>query len=441
MQKANYTNTSTTSGGQGKYPLSTQTLDFIQQQVMILQLLGYIGGSKYILRQPDGTSTGLVFIDGEVLTLAAKPIPSANIRYINVTTKKTDIKADGETYTEARVYRTAALSSTASGESYEYSKFTVLETNQTLGEKIKQVPQTVLNYLEDILAEKMPLLTKEGVTQAQLDALTSPCVMSCTKSVKIGGCADYGVEVLPTGVAKSVRQTVYLPDGSKYTRHYNGSAWVDGKDWKLEGQNLNLECKIVSGTVYIRHGRLPEGCKIIMLRKKRRSRWRSTGGGKAYTKNRGKRIKRAPKRQYVHFKGVVLNTSTAGTWYVPKCTAVANAKADGDCLGKELGGLCQPFVVKKADDANGNEIYRMTGVRNTITSAKKSAHTQNSAYTQIGIQVVSYNAYGSVAVGGNILKLKYHLRRLRTRIQQGVDKNNKPVYIYKYKYYRAFSIE
>ena len=46
MQKANYTSTTTASGGQGKYPLSTQTLDFIQQQVMILQLLGYIGGSK-----------------------------------------------------------------------------------------------------------------------------------------------------------------------------------------------------------------------------------------------------------------------------------------------------------------------------------------------------------------------------------------------------------
>ena len=58
MQKANYTSTTTASGGQGKYPLSTQTLDFIQQQVMILQLLGYIGGSKYILRQPDGTNTG-----------------------------------------------------------------------------------------------------------------------------------------------------------------------------------------------------------------------------------------------------------------------------------------------------------------------------------------------------------------------------------------------
>lgn len=206
MQKANYTSTTTASGGQGKYPLSTQTLDFIQQQVMILQLLGYIGGSKYILRQPDGTNTGLAFINGEVLTLAAKPIPSANIRYVNVTTKKTDIKADGETYTEARTYRIAALSSSASGESYEYSKFTVLESNQTLGEKIKQMPQTVLNYLQDILAEKMPLLSKEGVTQSQLDALTTPCVMSCTKSVKVGDSTNYGVEVLPTGTAKSVRQ-------------------------------------------------------------------------------------------------------------------------------------------------------------------------------------------------------------------------------------------
>ena len=439
MQKANYTSPATASGGQGKYPLSTQTLEFIQQQVMILQLLGYIGGSKYILRQPDGTNTGLVFIDGEVLTLAAKPTPSANIRYINVTTKKTDIKADGETYTEARVYRTAALSSAASTESYEYSKFTVLETNQTLGEKIKQVPQVVLNYLEDILAEKMPLLTKEGVTQAQLDALTSPCVLTCTKSVKIGGCADYGVEVLPTGTAKSVRQTVYLSDGKKYTRHYNGSAWVDGKDWKLEGQNLNLECKVVLGTVYIRHGKLPEGCKIIMLRKKRRSRWRRTGGAKAYTQNRGKRIKRAPKRQYVHYKGVVLNTSAAGSWYVPKCTAVDNPKADGNMLGCELGGLCRPFVQQKANDADGNAVYRMAGVRNKIT-AKKSSHTQNSAYTQIGLQVISYNADGSMAVGGNMLKLKYHLRRQKKKVGTKVV-NGKTYAIYSYTYYRSFSIE
>lgn len=66
MQKGNYTNTATASGGQGKYPLSTQTLDFIQQQITLLQQLGFIGGNKYILRQPDGTQTGLAFIDGEL---------------------------------------------------------------------------------------------------------------------------------------------------------------------------------------------------------------------------------------------------------------------------------------------------------------------------------------------------------------------------------------
>lgn len=154
MQKANYISTATPTGGQGKYPLSTQTLDFIQQQVLLLQQFGLIGGNKYILKQPDGKNTGVVFIEGEVLTLAAKPTPSANIKYINVTTKKEDIKADGETYKEARTYRTAALSSSGSGESYEYSKFTVLESNQTLGEKIKQMPQTVLTYLQDTLAEK-----------------------------------------------------------------------------------------------------------------------------------------------------------------------------------------------------------------------------------------------------------------------------------------------
>lgn len=439
MQKANYINTSTVSGGQGKYPLSTQTLDFIQQQILLLQQLGFIGGSKYILRQPDGTSTGIVFIDGEVLTLAAKPIPSANIKFINVTTKKVDIKADGETYTEARTYRTAALSASASGEAYEYSKFSVLETNQTLSEKVKQMPQTVLGYLQDILAEKMPLLTKEGVTQSQLDSLTTPCIVKCTKSVKVGNCADYGIEVLPTGAGKCVRQTVYLSDGRKYVRHYDGSKWINGSEWKLEGQNLNLECKIVLGTVYIRHGQLPEGCKIIMLRKKRRSRWRSTGGQNAYSKNRGKRIKRAPKRQYVHYKGVVLNTSTANSWYVPKCVDVNDAQVNGDMLNKELGGLCRPFATLRGYTADGNPVYKMTGVRNMVEQ-RKSNHTQNSAYTQIGLQVVSYNANGTVAVGGNILKLKYHLRRQKYK-KGKTTKNGKTYPVYAYNYYRAFSIE
>ena len=50
------------------------------------------------------------------------------------------------------------------------------------------------------------------------------------------------------------------------------------------------------------------------------------------------------------------------------------------------------------------------------------------------------NADGSVTTGGNILKLKYHLRRQKKRV--GTSTVNDRVYpIYKYVYYRSFSIE
>lgn len=160
MQKANYLNTRTASGNSGKYPLSTQTLDFIQQQIMLLQQLGYIGGSKYILRQPDGKNAGLCYIDGEFYTLSAKPVMSDAIKFVCIVTKTENIKADGETYAEARTYKTAALSSTSSSTCFPIDKFSVLVSNSALAEQVKQAPQVVLEYLKDVLAEKMPMLVK-----------------------------------------------------------------------------------------------------------------------------------------------------------------------------------------------------------------------------------------------------------------------------------------
>ena len=57
MKTASYISTQTTTGGVGKYPLSTQALDFIQSQILLLQNLSLIGGNRYILKAPDGTST------------------------------------------------------------------------------------------------------------------------------------------------------------------------------------------------------------------------------------------------------------------------------------------------------------------------------------------------------------------------------------------------
>lgn len=124
MKTASYISTQTTTGGVGKYPLSTQALDFIQSQILLLQNLSLIGGNRYILKAPDGTSTGCVVIDGEVFTLPASPAMSDRMKYVVVKTEKQDITADGETYKDARTVRTAALSPTKSeSEAYEINQF------------------------------------------------------------------------------------------------------------------------------------------------------------------------------------------------------------------------------------------------------------------------------------------------------------------------------
>ena len=192
MQTAGYT-----SNINGRYPLSTQTLDFIQAQILLLQQLGFIGGSKYLLRTPDGTNSGLAFINGELLEIAATPAYSDSTKYLIVSEQTSDIVADGDTYTEARKYRSAYLSTSAVGsEYYTVASFNEFLSNTQLNDKIKQVPQTVLNYLTDILAAKMPLLTIDGMTMEQLNGLVTPCVANCRNSVKaVGNAANYSLHV------------------------------------------------------------------------------------------------------------------------------------------------------------------------------------------------------------------------------------------------------
>ena len=63
MKTASYTDTRTATGGVGKYPLSTETLDFIQDQIKLLELLAGVGGVNYILKAPNGTVGGVAVIE------------------------------------------------------------------------------------------------------------------------------------------------------------------------------------------------------------------------------------------------------------------------------------------------------------------------------------------------------------------------------------------
>lgn len=414
MQTAGYT-----SNINGRYPLSTQTLDFIQGQILLLQQLGFIGGSRYILRYPDGTNSGLAFINGELLTIAATPAYSDSTKFLIVSERTEDITADGDSYEEARKYRTAYLAVSASGsEYYTVASFTEFITNTALNDKIKQVPQTVLNYLTDVLAAKMPLLTIDGMTKEQLDQLVTPCVANCRSSIKVvGNAANYSLHV--TKMGGSVRQEITLPNGDKYAR-LRPDGTVIWNQWAAATESLHIEVKVDHGTVYLRHGELPSGTSIVLLRKKKRSAYRRTGGSNSRAAYVGKRKPRMPKTQYVHFKGIVLSKGAPHSWYVPRCIAVANPNRDSDCLNREIAGCCRSMVTEHRADANGNALYRMQGVRNWITNSN-GKHMQHQAYAPIAVQVVRIKQSDtnmSKQTGGEMVKMKYWLRRRKVIAQK-----------------------
>lgn len=443
MNTAQYTTVKVGGSAAGKYPLSTQTLDFIQQQILLLEQLSFIGGGKYILKQPDGTANGVACIDGEVLPITATPKLSDKIKYLVVHTDTTSITADGETYTEARTQRYASFAQDkpSAGEFYEIAKFATHVTNQTLAEQVKQLPQVVLNYLQDILAEKLPLLSKTGLTQAQLDAIKTPCVMSCANSVAVGGVTNYWLTVRKMG-DDLVQQEVTTMEGLRLLRVSPGSTWTS---WSSDNGNLHIECKIVRGTVYLRHGDLAADASIVLLRKKRRSRFRHTGGVNSYAKNRGKRQKRSEKTQFVHYKGIVLSRGEANKWYVPRCIGVDKSVSDKSILDKEINGLCSAMVRLRGNDANGNAVYKMQGVRNRITSTN-GAKRQHEAYARLAVQAVVLNDKGGKSAGGEMIHLRYWLRRKKVFTGQEV-----PVYnngkqtgtrkVFTYSYYRTITQE
>lgn len=416
MKTASYISTQTATGGAGKYPLSTQALDFIQSQILLLQNLSLIGGNRYILKAPDGTSTGCVVIDGEVFTLPSSPALTAATKYIIVKTEKEDIEADGETYMEARTIRTAYLSQSKSGaEAYEVSQFNDFATNTTLSAQIKQMPSTVLRYIQDVLNEKLSSLTIKGLTQSQLDSLRTPCLVSCENSLLLFGCNNYAIVVKCMGA--TIQQELVLPDGSRYVRVATATgAWGA---WAKETENLHIEVKIAKGVVYLRHGQLPTGTKIVLLRKKKRSKFRRTGGAHAYAANRGKRVMRQPKTQYVHYKGIILSQGEPNKWYVPKCTAVADQAADGNLIDRELPTLCAPLIKQIASLDDGIARYKAQGVRNIITT-RNGKGNQKKAFVEIAVQAALSASAGSKDAGGEMVRMKYRLSRKRNKVDNSI---------------------
>ena len=274
-------------------------------------------------------------IDGEVLRFKAAAKPGNGIQ-IRETTE--NIVADGTTYREARIYRYAEYVPTYTKNVpglYPASGFSMIETNDQLAKKL--LDYTAVN---SDLAKKLTVLSTDSLTRVQLDAQKDNVRLNCRKGCfALNGAEEYTINVYRHS-ANNITQEQILPDLRRYVRYWNSAAKTWGGFYPVT-ENLHIDVKVVKGsTVYVRHGFIPEGVQLVLLRKKKRSRKRRSGGTTGTNAAwKGKSMLRQPKNQYVHYKGVILSTSSPNNWYVPKCIGVTD-KEDNALIGKELGYDC-----------------------------------------------------------------------------------------------------
>lgn len=410
MNRAEYLSTAVANGGNGLYPLSTQGLSFIQDQINFLQAFARIGGKYYLLLKPTAQRDGIIVIDGEAMPLKATAKPLIGIKVIE---RVENITADGTTYKGARIYRYAEYvgsiplkPDTVNGH-YPASMFEDITTNDQLAKKLLDY-----NAVNTDLAKKLTVLSTDSLTRVQLDAQKDNVRLNCRKGCfALNGAAEYTINVYRHS-PNNITQEQVLPDMRRYVRYWDSGKKAWGGFFPVT-ENLHIDVKVVKGsTVYIRHGFIPEGVQLVLLRKKKRSRKRRSGGTTGTNAAwKGKSMLRQPKNQYVHYKGVILSTSSPNNWYVPKCIGVTG-KEDNNLIGKELGAICSDMIVMVNGGVPGiaaeNGLYKVVGTRVKASKKGSTAKTQACCYARIALQ---FAAAGKTfkSAGGEMARMKYRL--------------------------------
>ena len=140
MNKQNFKN------GNAMFPISTDALDFMQEQNFLVARLTELAGPYVIISQPANGKAGLCVFDGELLPLSG----DAAATHIGVTEVKTDITAHGTTYRDARVTREAVYGTSGA----PASSFVVLDN---------------MSALKSAIANLTTALNTEGTTRARHD--------------------------------------------------------------------------------------------------------------------------------------------------------------------------------------------------------------------------------------------------------------------------------
>lgn len=167
MNKINFT-------AKDNFPLSSDTMDMMQQMIRSSASMALLGGSNYILSGcvDNGTnvSNGIIVIDGEILPFEGG---AKKTKFTIQQTTKT-LTAFGVDYPEAYIYRSAKFSDT--GE-YTWSDFVQVLTNKQIEERINALKGEEAGFVKmwsgrvDRIPEDYKLCNGDVVTTAQYPEL------------------------------------------------------------------------------------------------------------------------------------------------------------------------------------------------------------------------------------------------------------------------------
>lgn len=138
-----------------RFPLSTQSLTFMQDMIMAVSRLALIGGENYILsgceRNGSHVADGIVVIRGEVMPLKG----GTAVDTIAVIEEAVAVSADGMDFDNARVKRYAQFASGTGDNYYAWSGFLPLTTNVRL-EEVKATTGYVDERITGIQQQLVP---------------------------------------------------------------------------------------------------------------------------------------------------------------------------------------------------------------------------------------------------------------------------------------------
>lgn len=148
MNKQNFKN------GLNKFPVSTDALDFMQEQINFVVTLTDALGANVIIKQSSSSIPGLVVVNGELLPLQGTPQG-----YITIQEESKSVTAKGETFANARIIRIAKYTSNSYGStSFKAVDFAQIDNVAALTLNQRQyVPKgTIIDWYGEAAFDNIP---------------------------------------------------------------------------------------------------------------------------------------------------------------------------------------------------------------------------------------------------------------------------------------------